>query len=257
MKTKVISLPSAIERQNNIAINFKNKNINYDLVDGVGVKDLIFDKDTLKYFKFLNKKIEINLNNLIKFTNRKWFRFGEIANVLAHYQVWHSLKSDKNENVYLICEDDCIPAQSFVLENLNLFDYSKIDCLYLQATTAHMQEKMTLIKNLPSVEWDDRLKIINNYTHFICEGTAAYCITKQGAQKLCDYVETVGFDGPIDNLFSRFQNFTLLCPKNIEDYFFLDSTANYSYTHTGSFEYKYMIRDVEFQTKDKLILGDM
>lgn len=254
MKTKVISLPAATERQQNILQNFSAKKMEYDLVDGIDVSDIVFSKNTMTNFTFKNKKFEINLENLFKYTNRKWFRFGEIANVLAHYQVWDSLKKDSDNDVYLICEDDCIPSKTFDLAKLNQFDYSKIDCLYLQATTAHMQEKKKLINILPETEWDKKLKTINQYVPFICEGTAAYCITKSGATKLCNYVEKIGFDGPIDNLFARLKDFVLVCPNQIDDYFFLDETANYSYTHTGKFDFEYQIEDFTFYTKKELNL---
>lgn len=255
MKTIVISLPNAKERQEKIKINFLNKNINYKLSDGISAKDIIFLKD-LSGFYFNDTLFKINDNNLIKYTNRNWFRFGEIANVFAHYKVWKQILNKEDETHFLICEDDCIPSSNFFVNSLLKFNLTDVGFIYLQATTAHYEDKKFLINNLPSCNQDNNLKEITENKSFICEGTAAYLISKEACKKLCSYVEDNGYDGPIDNLISRLDNFKLYCPIDIENYFFLDETSKFSYTHDGIFVSKYHNSTLELQSTCELIFKE-
>lgn len=45
MKTKIISLPSATDRQKTISQTFANKNIKFDFSTGVNSNDIKFDKN--------------------------------------------------------------------------------------------------------------------------------------------------------------------------------------------------------------------
>lgn len=252
MITKVISLPEAKDRQEKINVNFILKKVNYDLVGGVEPNDIIFENSTPPSYTFLNKKFLINKNNLLKYTQRNWIRFGEIAALMAHYNLWKELQNDNNNNVYLICEDDCLPSELFSINKLNNFNYNEIDFLYLQAVTAHHQDKKHLINSLPVFKKDNNLKLINAYKNYICEGLAAYCITKKGAKKLCDYIEQNGYDGPVDNIITRLDNFECVCPSNLDEYFYLDETSSYSYTHSGNFFNKYDLSGIELQSKNNL-----
>jgi GR25 family glycosyltransferase involved in LPS biosynthesis len=251
MKIKVISLATAVERQQKIKQNFDAKNMAYELVEGVSINDIKFDKSNCTY-NFDNTNFLINKDNLLKYTNRLWVRFGEMAALMAHYRLWKALQDDLDEEVYLICEDDCLPAEGFKIDLLTQFDYSKIDFLYLQAITAHHQNKQNLIDSLPFVSNDSNLKLIDRFKNYVCEGLAAYCITKKGAKKLCEYIECNGYDGPVDNIITRLKNFDCMCPSNLNDYFYLDDTASYSYTHSGDFFNKYDLNGIELQSKQKL-----
>jgi GR25 family glycosyltransferase involved in LPS biosynthesis len=248
MKTLVITLPNAVERQAKIEKNFKSCNINYMTVNGVSELDMVFNRSFPSY-TFEGKKFDINHTNLLKYTNRSWVRFGEIAALMAHYKIWKDLCNDEDDEVYLICEDDCFPSSEHIMTNLNKFDYSKLDFLYLQAVTSHYQNKDQYIKVLPTAKWDQNLKIISTEKNYICEGMAAYCITKTGAQKLCSHIEQNGYDGPVDNIITRLKDFECTCPVNLNDYFYLDDTSNFSYTHTGDFLNRYDLNGIELQAK--------
>jgi GR25 family glycosyltransferase involved in LPS biosynthesis len=257
MKTLVITLPSAVERHAKIKNNFKLCNIDYSIVNGVSNFDIIFNRSSTPSYTFAGKTFEINHENLLKYTKRSWVRFGEIAALMAHYKIWKDLCNDPVNEVYLICEDDCFPSSEHIMSNLSKFDYSKLDFLYLQAVTAHYQNKDQYIEALPEAEWDKNLKIINTSKHYICEGLAAYCITKTGAEKLCLYIEQNGYDGPVDNIITRLENFECTCPSNLNDYFYLDDTSNFSYTHTGNFLNKYDLNGIELQAKDSLQIKEL
>lgn len=253
MKVKVITLPDAVERQEKIKSNFKLKGINYDIVYGVGPADITFINSINPSYIFNKKEFKINKSNLLKYTNRLWIRFGEIAALMAHYKLWKNLL-ESEEDFYLICEDDCLPSDNFILSTLDSYDYSKIDLLYLQAVTAHYQNKDKILELLPCTEWDKNLKHISQLKNYMCEGLASYCITKSGAKKLCSHIEIYGYDGPVDNIITRLDNFECVCPINLNNYFYLDDTSSYSYTHTGNFLNKYDLNGIELQSKNNLLI---
>ncbi|MEO5366118.1 MAG: glycosyltransferase family 25 protein [Magnetococcus sp. WYHC-3] len=153
-----------------------------------------------------------------------------------------------------MCEDDCLLSDNFLINSLDLFDYSKFDLLYLQAVTAHHQNKAEIIKNYPNADWDSNLKIINSNKMIMFEGFAGYCISKSGAQKAIEYIEKNGYDGPIDNLVCHIPNFISVCPVNLQNYLFLDETSKYSYTHTGNFLYNHKLNQINLQSKKQLKL---
>jgi len=250
MKTRVITLPTAFDRQKKIDEIFKLKNIDFQYRLGVDIKDLKFTKHP--GFIFKDKSYLINKTNLLKYTNRLWIRFGEIAALMAHKNIWEELVNDENESVYLICEDDCRFSDAFTFECLKSFDSSKYDLLYLQSETAHYQNKNNFVKTYATAEWDDRLKIIENNKLIMFEGFAGYCLSKQGAKKLISYVETNGYDGPIDNLVCHIEDFLSVCPSNINDYVCLDSDSKYSFTHSGDFIHQYILNGIELSSKEKL-----
>jgi GR25 family glycosyltransferase involved in LPS biosynthesis len=254
MKTKVITLNDAKDRQENIKKYFKKKEINFDFVSGVIADEIVFYNSKDPYFVFNKKNIKLNEKNLLKYTSRLWFRFGEVAALMAHYKIWKELLEDNTEFMYLICEDDCMPSKTFNISSLDTFNYDEIDLLYLQAITAHHEDKKMLVDELPYFNNNFNLKLINNYKNYICEGMVAYCITKKGAKKLCDYIETNGYDGPVDNLIVRLEGFECVCPANLSDYFYLDNTSTYSYTHDGNFIHNYPINNLELQSKNILQL---
>lgn len=250
MKTRVITLPDAFNRQKRIDEVFKSKGVEFQYRIGVEPKDLEIS-DT-PGFVFKNKRYTINKKNLMKYTNRTWIRFGEIAALMAHKKIWEELINDSEENVYLICEDDCRFADSFKFESLNQFDSNKYDLLYLQAVTAHYQNKDNLLQLYKTAPWDNNLKVIDKHKEIMFEGFAGYCISKQGAKKLIDYVDTNGYDGPIDNLVCHVDNFVCVCPINIHDYVCLDEDSKYSFTHSGEFKHNYNLNGIQLQSREEL-----
>jgi GR25 family glycosyltransferase involved in LPS biosynthesis len=247
MITKIITLPSATDRQNRIKKAFEEKSIKFDFVDGVMVNDIKFSRNKCGFI-FNDTFYPINKNQLLQYTNRLWVRFGEIANLFAHYKLYKQLLNDNTANEYLICEDDCKPSLNFTIDRIKNFDYSKLDVLYLQSITAHYQNKQPLINSLSFYEKYPKVKIINQFVSIICEGTASYIITKSGAKKFCDYIDNNGYDGPVDNVLARIPNMILSCPPDIENYFFLEDTAKFSYTHQGNFSYNYDLSDIKLQS---------
>jgi len=250
MIARIITLPSATERHTDIISVFQNQNIPFKFERGVSENEMQFHANP-PHFVFQNTKIPLRIANILACTNRSWIRFGEMAALMAHYRLWKELVNSQ-DNCYLICEDDCRPAKNFNPERLAEFDYNKIDLLYLQAITAHYQPKQRMVDSLPQASFDSTLKEINNTKGLICEGLAAYCISKTGAKKLCDHIETHGYDGPVDNIITRLPNFQCYCPSDIINYFDLAKTSNYSYTHTSDIWLKKNLGNIEIQSKKPL-----
>lgn len=250
MIARIITLPSATERHNDIISVFQKQKIPFEFEKGVSENEIEFHSNP-PHFLFESTKIPLKISNILACTNRSWVRFGEMAALMAHYRLWKKL-IQSDENVYLICEDDCRPAKTFNIQALTKFDYNKIDLLYLQAITAHYQPKQSLVNSLPNAAFDDRLKAITTLKPLICEGLAAYCISKTGAKKLCEHIEAHGYDGPVDNIITRLQHFECYCPSDIINYFDLAKTSNYSYTHTSNNWLKTKIGNIEIQSKKEL-----
>lgn len=250
MIARIITLPNATERHKDIISIFQEQEIPFQFEKGVLENEIVFHSNPPHYV-FNDTKIPLRISNILSCTNRTWVRFGEIAALMAHYRLWKKL-IHSDDKFYLICEDDCLPAKSFNIETLPNFNYDKIDLLYLQAITAHYQPKQRMVDALPSASFDPRLKVINNQKGLICEGLAAYCISKAGAKKLCDHIEMHGYDGPVDNIITRLLNFQCYCPSDIVNYFDLAKTSKYSYTHTFDNWIKTNIGSIEIQSKNKL-----
>lgn len=238
MKIEVITLPNAIERHEKIKKSFGVQNLNFEFKNGVNIKDCDFiNKDNNHYVKYNDLLMLINEDKTIQNINRNWIRFGEIAAYIAHYNLWKKfLNSD--DDIIIICEDDAFPQSNMAF--LNDFDYTGVHFVNLQTVTAHNQEKQFMYRE-PFVKIVNKdLVLYQTNLPLLCEGLAAYLLTKQGAKILCDYIETNGFVGPNDCLITKLgQSGELLIhsPVELNKCFSLDvDTYEYSYTHSGSFK---------------------
>lgn len=251
MNVQVITLPEAIERQSKIKNNFNNHNIKFDFKSGIKLNECVFVEENAKHFVlFGDIKMEINENLLLKNTNRNWIRFGEIAAYIAHYKLWKEFLNSNNETV-IICEDDASPQSDLLF--LNSFDYSNIDFLNLQNVTAHNQPKISLYRE-PFVKVSNKLVEYKTQLPILCEGLAAYLITKSGANKLCSYIESNGYVGPNDCMITKLcQNgiLNIHAPLEVEKCFGLDAeTYETSYTHSGTFKIFKQFNQMILQVKN-------
>lgn len=241
MNIKVITLPEAYERQQRIISSFEANNLKFEFRDGVRLEDCKFTSiDDIHFVEFCGTSLKINENEFIENTNRSWMRFGEIAAYVAHYKIWKEFK-DSNDDKIIICEDDAYPQSD--MSFLNDLNYDGIEFVNLQTVTAHNQEKQVLYRE-PFVSFaNNGLVKYENYIKILCEGLAAYMITKSGAKLLCDYIEANGFVGPNDCLIAKLAEQKIMpvySPVDLYKCFGLDPETNQvSYTHTGQFkEYK-------------------
>lgn len=238
MNVKVITLPEAKERQARISASFKANSILFEFRDGIEFKDCQFHEINGKHYVENKRRLfEINEDKFITNTNRTWMRFGEIAAYIAHYNVWKEFNNSDDETI-LICEDDAYPQSDMIF--LNDIDLSGINFINLQTVTAHHQDKQPLYRH-PFVSFENNgLVKYKMYISVLCEGLAAYMLTKTGSKILCEYVEENGFVGPNDCLISKLaeQNtLSVYSPLHLEKCFGLDSQTNHiSYTHSGTFK---------------------
>jgi len=242
MKIEIITLPSAKNRQERMQKLFNEFNLSFTFKNGISQDECSFENIYgLWYINCKNRKFLINEPKILKYTNRVWMRFGEIAAYLAHYFLWKDFLNTE-EPYLIICEDDAKP-QSNLLKLEQLFLSNNDVCfLNLQAVTAHNQSKLPGY-NVPYVNVisPELVEYINTpQLPLLCEGLAAYAINKNGAKILTDYVENNGYVGPNDCMLAHVVKENILkihSPKNIEEYFLLDEqTYEQSYTHSGEFE---------------------
>ncbi len=114
----------------------------------------------------------------------------EKACALSHIQLWRQLQNDNNADYYLILEDD-IDVIHNMGDILNALDLSKIDFLKLSGQQNRPMKKLRDVNNEFS---------LYRYA-FGPLDAAAYIVSKQGAQKLEDYCQTLL--SPIDILMDR------------------------------------------------------
>ena len=252
MKIQVITLPTARGRQQKIKQSFDAQQLNYEFKDGVNINDCEFVQINDDYYvKYGDCVILINEQKTIQNISRNWIRFGEIAAYIAHYNLWKKFLNS-NEDRIIICEDDAYPQSDMTF--LDSFDYTDIQFINLQTVTAHNQEKQFLYRD-PFVKVVNKdLVLYKTGLPILCEGLAAYLLTKQGAKILCDYIEKNGFVGPNDSLITKMgQSGELLIhsPVELHKCFSLDSeTYEYSYTHSGSFKTYKKFNDLVLQIKE-------
>lgn len=251
MIVQVITLPEAIERQQKIKTNFNKYNINFVFKNGIVNNQCFFEEECGLHYIFCDDvKLKINEDLLLQNTNRNWIRFGEIAAYIAHYKLWKEFLNS-NEETALICEDDANPQSD--LNFLLNFDYSKINFLNLQNVTAHNQAKINLYRE-PFVKVSDNLVEYKKQLPILCEGLAAYLITKTGANKLCSFIEENGYVGPNDCMITKLCEAGVMpihAPLDVEKCFGLDQeTYQTSYTHTGNFKVFKQFNKMVLQIKE-------
>jgi GR25 family glycosyltransferase involved in LPS biosynthesis len=192
-KILIVNLKRREDRKNNIINLLNNHNINnyffYEAVDG--------------------NNIPLNLEIKNIFTNNDFYnRCGIIGCALSHYNIWLDLIKDKDNDYYIVLEDDITLDNSFneklqIVKNKIHNDIKNIDLLFLGF---HKNENMNLYFN------------IDNYFTFIpfdinlywIGGTFGYIVTKTGATNLINYIEQNNITHGIDYQMKLIDNSRLL-----------------------------------------------
>ena len=253
MKCKVITLPSANERQTRIKENFNKFEVPFSFENGILREDCSFVRENNKdYIICKNFKMFFNEEKHLSTINRKFINFGEIGAYLAHYFIWKDFLNSNDDHI-IICEDDAYLNNKILVEDLFT---DNVHFINLQSVTAHYEDKKKWHRSpfveikLPLVKYSNKIIIPT-----MCEGLAAYAIDKVGAKILCDYIETNGYIGPNDWLISQLALEGILeiySPFEIDKYFTLDkNTYEYSFTHTGEFKTDIKFKEIELRTKCK------
>jgi len=181
-KVLIINLKRRPDRKKDVEKIFNDVNFNnYFFYEAIDNKELV---------------LNLEIKNLFKgndFGNRKSF----IGCALSHYNIWIDLLKDIKNDYYIIFEDDFSLHKNFI-DNLNITtnyvdnNINNIDFLFLGY---HRLKENTENKT------NDIFSIINfiEYDNYI-GGFFSYIITKKGANKILNYINTNGIKHGIDYL---------------------------------------------------------
>jgi FkbM family methyltransferase len=174
-KIKIINLNRRPDRKEKMINQMKLKDIkNYDFfeaIDGKKIESSIFIK---KLFK------DNNFN----------YRKGVIGCALSHYNLWHKLLNDKNNNYYVIFEDDISIVDNFNEKLQKCFDIiNKNDIEYALIGSNYIHNECS------------NNTIISFHKEIVatCNGTYGYIISKSGCYKLINSIKTNGIKYAIDD----------------------------------------------------------
>lgn len=197
-KIIVINLKKRIDRKNYIINLFSNLNLNsyffYEAIYGNNIE--------------LTLEIK-NLFNGNDFSYRK----GVIGCALSHYNIWLNLLKDNNNDYYIIFEDDIYINEKLVfLKNFNLTNN------YVKTNESLDVLFMGFHKSDNNLNFDDNIDLnfipFNNNLFNIC-GAFAYIITKNGANKIINYIHDNknGIKHGIDYLFKIIPDLNMTMTK--------------------------------------------
>jgi GR25 family glycosyltransferase involved in LPS biosynthesis len=126
------------------------------------------------------------------FGNRK----GVIGCALSHYMLWQKLLADKQNDYYIIMEDDFVLTPHFK-DNFEKINFVEKELIFLGY---HMFSKDRAKHQHIYDNYDRPLTIEPLNNHLYIGGTFTYSINKQGASKLLDYIKHHGIKHGIDFL---------------------------------------------------------
>ncbi len=127
------------------------------------------------------------------------FRRGVVGAALSHYYLWEQLVHSQ-ENAYLIVEDDVEFCDNFMakyshaMAQMEQLDPSW-DFLYLGFS---LYERESVQNDL----WNNNFPLVTPFDYNLCFGAGffGYVISRDGAQKMVDYIEQNGIGRAIDCL---------------------------------------------------------
>jgi GR25 family glycosyltransferase involved in LPS biosynthesis len=182
---KVVNLERRPDRKEAMTTLFK----------AINMTDYVFSKavdgKTLESTNALKQLFKDN-----DFGSRKGF----IGCALSHYQLWKELVADKNQDYYLVFEDDISFNSNTYKERFDKLkpEMAKQEVLFLGY---HMfSYKREEFRHIYDIAPDTVMKIEPLNKNLYIGGTFAYSINKVGAQKLLDYIAINGIKHGIDYL---------------------------------------------------------
>ena len=136
-------------------------------------------KEVVEKFQKDNPKFKISWDG---------FKIGEIGCFISHYIAWNYLLNSELDEL-LIFEDDVFIDETFVKK--------------YQLAINNVPEDYDVLSIFVDSNQHDRFKESDKINYYISKGyqdwsTLCYIISKQGAEKLCKYVEEIGMDHPAD-----------------------------------------------------------
>ena len=180
---KVVNLERRLDRKENIMKKLKDNNIDlYEFVKAVDGKTLQPTLELKELFKGND------------FGNRQ----GVIGCALSHYKLWKQLLEDKNNEFYIILEDDLTLCKDFnqKLESIKS-EFSQKELIFLGYSM--FEKERHKVKDIYNSE-ESGINIQTLNKNLYIGGFFSYTINKSGAQFLVDYINDNGIKHGIDYL---------------------------------------------------------
>ena len=132
---------------------------------------------------------------------------------LSHYNLWQQLLDDKDNEFYLILEDDVELCKGFNKKIADLVEeMAKKDVIYLGYFRYSSAERKQVIAEFKMITEDSEIMTLQklNANKSGGGGTFCYSINKNAAKKYIDYIDKNGIKYAMDCF--------MVYPKNIESY---------------------------------------
>jgi len=189
---KIINLERRPDRKKNIIQNLTDSGISdeqYEFINAVDGEKLEPTQELFDLFKEND------------FGNRK----GVIGCALSHYNLWKQLIDDKNNEYYLIMEDDFSLCSNFKTKIDSLkYDFTSKDFIFLGY---HMFENdRQEVKDIYDNDLLETIKVTALNKKIYIGGFFTYSINKNGAKILVNYIENNGIKHGIDYLIKIINN---------------------------------------------------
>lgn len=182
---KIVNLLRRPDRKEKMIELLKSHNIsNYDFIEAVdGMK--LDDNDILDMFHGND------------FANRRGF----LGCALSHINLWRRLLHDKDNNYYLILEDDVNLTNDFKehIYKLKPVMNSKEILFMGYSMYASTRKKYYDIYNADT----KNIKVVNLNNDFYLGGTFCYSINKKGAKHMLDYIDKHGIKHGFDYIIGK------------------------------------------------------
>ena len=201
----VINLKKSIDRLENVNKVMSKYNLKFNRFDAIYGKELSQEE--------VNKNANILCRTLL-------CNNGMIGCAMSHIQLWNNLLKDKNNDSYLILEDDIQDINieeinnliKFIKETKFEYDYISLNCISI------------LCENLnKGIKVSDTLYLTNKIYPF---GMGAYIINESGAKKLVDMINKYKITYHID--------FSVSFKKYLSNNNFKHYNTNYNLIHLNN-----------------------
>lgn len=219
--TFCVSLPRAKDRREHFSKQCELHNVQYTFFEGVdGNKITDMEGNSFERKKLAHHTVLVHDNNLlfkyiphtVNAINNKEMNVYQICSAKSNLMLYEQLVKDKNNDVYLIFEDDFIMNENFTLDNMNTIVNDlpdDFDACFFSVTHAH-RAKLPKEKQIT-----DNVYKVGTCSYF--SGTSCYLISKKAAKKFMNLNGTnLIFAG--DDIFSYFSyinNINIYCSELI------------------------------------------
>ncbi len=190
-KTLCVNLLRRPDRKEEMIKLFEDNDItNYEFFEAVDGQKIVVTEEIRKIFE----------------GNDFGSKRGYIGCALSHYNIWNNLINDKDHDYYFVCEDDIELADDFKF---------KLDMLtgtinnIVGWDIAHLGYSMyyaKLYQNYRKYRSNDVSNFIPFDPKTYIGGTFGYLISKNGAQKMVDFIKKNGIKHGIDYLAKKYCN---------------------------------------------------